>query len=93
MSVTKDDVMKVSHLAKIKLEGSEKVDELCNALNRILGFVEQLNEVDCSGIDDDAEYEAVLHEREDIIEQFDPAVMNSTSCIESNMFVVPKVIK
>lgn len=91
MSVTVDDVKKVAHLAKIKIEDS-KISEIQESMNRILSFVEQLNEVDCSKIDDDIQYISKMHEREDVAEPCDPAVMNNASEKELNMFVVPKVV-
>lgn len=92
MSVTKEDVMKVSRLAKIKVS-DHKVDELCNNLNNILNFVEQLSEVDCSGVDNSVEYATKLHERTDVALQTDPeGVMANAPEKECNMFVVPKVI-
>jgi aspartyl-tRNA(Asn)/glutamyl-tRNA(Gln) amidotransferase subunit C len=91
MSVTKKDVKKVSHLARIRLENS-KIDELCNNLNQILNFVEQLNAVDCSPIDESMQYVSILHERKDIAQECDPAVMNNAPYKECNMFVVPRVV-
>lgn len=91
MSVIIDDVKKVSHLARIKVDES-KIDEICGKLNNILKFVEQLNEVDCSKIDKSMQYVSTLHEREDIAEICDPAVMDNAPQKECNMFVVPKVV-
>jgi aspartyl-tRNA(Asn)/glutamyl-tRNA(Gln) amidotransferase subunit C len=93
MAVTNIDVKKVSHLARIEIEDS-KLDELCNGLNCILNFVDQLNEVDNSKIDnDDCQHHASsMPEREDVVKICDPAVMNNAPQKECNMFVVPKVI-
>jgi len=91
MSVTIEDVEKVSHLAKISIS-KEKAEVMRNDLNKVLHFVEQLASVDCSGIDDSVEYDAKLHEREDVAVQTDPAVMNNAPQKECNMFVVPKVL-
>ncbi|MBO4405347.1 MAG: Asp-tRNA(Asn)/Glu-tRNA(Gln) amidotransferase subunit GatC [Alphaproteobacteria bacterium] len=91
MSVTAEDIEKVSHLAKISVS-KEKAEKMKNDLNKVLHFVEQLSEVDCSGIDDSVEYEAKLHERADIVEETDPDVMDNAPEKECNMFVVPKVL-
>lgn len=91
MSVSINDVKKVAHLARIKLDES-KADELCGSLNSILHFVEQLNEVDCSEVDDDLQYTTTLHERADVAVACDPSVMDNTPQKECNMFVVPKVV-
>ncbi|MBO7537064.1 MAG: Asp-tRNA(Asn)/Glu-tRNA(Gln) amidotransferase subunit GatC [Alphaproteobacteria bacterium] len=91
MSVTIEDVEKVSHLAKISIS-KEKAEKMRNDLNKVLHFVEQLSSVDCSGIDDSVEYDAKLHERTDVAVKTDPAVMDNAPQKECNMFVVPKVL-
>lgn len=91
MTVSVNDVKKVAHLARIKLDDS-KIDNLCNDLNSILKFVEQLAEVDCAQIDDDLQYTTTLHERMDVAVECDPAVMDNAPQKECNMFVVPKVL-
>ena len=91
MSVTTEDVEKVSHLAKISIS-KEKAEIMKNDLNKVLHFVEQLSSVECSGVDDSVEYDAKLHERADIAIETDPAVMNNAPEKECNMFVVPKVL-
>ena len=92
MSVTVNDVKKVCRLARIKISDTEKVLELCDNLNSILTFIEQLNEVDCGQIDETLEYVSTLHERDDIVQESDPAVMDNAPFKECNMFVVPKVV-
>ncbi len=91
MSVTIEDVEKVSHLAKISIS-KEKAEKMRNDLNKVLHFVEQLSSVDCSGIDDSVEYDAKLHERADVAIKTAPAVMDNAPQKECNMFVVPKVL-
>jgi aspartyl-tRNA(Asn)/glutamyl-tRNA(Gln) amidotransferase subunit C len=91
MSVTEEDVRRVSHLARIRIDNS-KVSGIRDDLNEILGFVEQLREVDCEQIDDSLQYVTVLHERKDVVVICDPAVMNNASEKECNMFIVPKVV-
>ncbi len=91
MSVTIEDVEKVSHLAKISIS-KEKAEEMRNDLNKVLHFVEQLSSVDCSGVDNSVEYDAKLHERADVAVKTDPEVMNNSPEKECNMFVVPRVL-
>lgn len=91
MSVTKDDIKKVSHLARIKLN-NEEVEELHNSLNGVLSFVEQLSEVDCSSVDDSVQYSVKLHERADVAVPTSPSVMDNAPQKECNMFVVPKMV-
>lgn len=92
MSVTVDDVKKVSHLARISMNDARKISELCGDLNSILKFVEQLNEIDCSKIDESLQYSTTLHERKDVALNCDPAVMDNAPFKECGMFVVPKVV-
>jgi aspartyl-tRNA(Asn)/glutamyl-tRNA(Gln) amidotransferase subunit C len=91
MSVTEEDVKKVSHLARIRVDDS-KISSVRSDLNDILKFVEQLGEVDCGQIDDSLQYVTSLHERKDIAIVCEPAVMNNACEKECNMFVVPKVV-
>ena len=91
MSVTVEDIEKISHLAKIKVS-KEKAEDLKVSMNKVLHFVEQLSKADCSGIDNSVQYSTKLHEREDIAIETDPAVMDNAPEKECNMFVVPKVL-
>ncbi len=91
MSISMEDIKKVSKLARIKVS-EEKAIELGKSLNNVLNFVEQLSEVDCSMVDDSIQYSTKIHEREDIAIPTDSAVMSNTPEKECNMFVVPKVI-
>ena len=49
MSLDHATVRRIASLARIRLEDHE-VEPLCHELNGILGWIEQLNEVDVSGI-------------------------------------------
>jgi len=91
VSVTDNDVRKVSFLARIRVEDS-KIEEIRDSINQILHFVEQLEEVDCSQIDNSVQYATSLHERPDIAVFGDPAVMNNAPEKGCNMFIVPKVV-
>ncbi len=91
MSVTTEDVEKVSHLAKIRIS-KERAEEMRDDLNKVLRFVEQLSSIDCSEVDNPVEYDAKLHERADIAVKTDPAVMDNAPEKECNLFVVPKVL-
>ena len=50
MSVTKDDVRKVARLSRIAVP-EEKLDTLAGELTGIMGWIEQLNEVDVEGVE------------------------------------------
>ncbi|MDR0753273.1 MAG: Asp-tRNA(Asn)/Glu-tRNA(Gln) amidotransferase subunit GatC [Holosporaceae bacterium] len=91
MSVTESDVRKISYLARIRVDDS-KIHEVQDSLNRILSFVEQLNEIDCSQVEDVFHYSTRLQEREDVVNVCDHALEHNAPAMECNMFVVPKVV-
>jgi aspartyl-tRNA(Asn)/glutamyl-tRNA(Gln) amidotransferase subunit C len=91
MSITKEDVRKISRLACIKIPDAE-FEKVCDGLNNILNFVEQLKQVDCSTVDDSEQCAVGMQERSDVAVPCDPAVMDNAPQKECNMFVVPKVI-
>ncbi|MDR2723929.1 MAG: Asp-tRNA(Asn)/Glu-tRNA(Gln) amidotransferase subunit GatC [Holosporaceae bacterium] len=91
MTVTEDDVKRVSHLARIRIDDS-RIQEIQNSLSNILRFVAQLNEVDCSQVDDAIQYITSLHEREDVVIDGNTGIMDNAPIKECNMFIVPKVV-
>jgi aspartyl-tRNA(Asn)/glutamyl-tRNA(Gln) amidotransferase subunit C len=91
MSVSVEDVKNVAHLARLGVSTSE-IDEMCSKLNQILHFVEQLNEVNCSGGCEVVECAFELHERADIAKPCDQSVMDNAPQKVHNMFVVPKIV-
>ena len=50
MSLSESQVKKIAHLARLKVSGPE-VEKYTNELNKILGFVEQLSEVNTDGVE------------------------------------------
>lgn len=92
MSVTIENVKQVAHLARIKMNEAELL-RYQDSLNQILDFVGHLDQVDCSSIDNTVQYASTLHERKDITEQCEPAVMNNAPQVACNMFVVPKMVQ
>ena len=49
MSLDHATIRRIASLARIRVEEHE-VDDLCHELNGILGWIEQLNEVDVTGV-------------------------------------------
>ena len=49
MSLDRDDVRKIAFLARIKIEDAE-LEPLADELNSIIGWVEQLGEVNTDGV-------------------------------------------
>ena len=100
MSVDTETVARIAALARIRLEEGE-LDAMVPELNAILGFVEQLGEVDVSGIEPmTAVIENHLRLRDDVIDA-DPLtgggkrddVLANAPVAEHGFFGVPKVIE
>jgi aspartyl-tRNA(Asn)/glutamyl-tRNA(Gln) amidotransferase subunit C len=100
MSVDKATVAKIASLARLKM-GEDELDRMVPELNGILAWVEQLGEVDCSGIEPmTAVIPNSLRLREDVIDA-DPltgggkrdAVLANAPAAEHGFFGVPKVIE
>lgn len=63
--LTRDEAARVAALAKLELTG-EELDHAARDLASILGFVEQIADVDTSGIDADAAEDAAPPLRNDV---------------------------
>ena len=100
MSVDKATVAKIAALARIKM-GDDELERMVPELNGILDWVEQLGEVDCSGVEPmTAVIENHLRLREDVVDA-DPKtgggrredVLANAPAAEHGFFGVPKVIE
>jgi len=100
MSVDKETVTKIASLARIAINDDEAA-ALVPELNNILGWVEQLGEVDVSGVDPmTAVIPNALRMRDDIINA-DPLtgggvrdkILANAPDSEDGFFAVPKVIE
>jgi aspartyl-tRNA(Asn)/glutamyl-tRNA(Gln) amidotransferase subunit C len=95
MSVSKDDVRKVARLSRIAVP-EERLDELAGELNGILGWIDQLNEVDVSGVEPmTSVVETKLPMREDIVTDgnIQDQVLANAPRTEDGFFVVPKSVE
>ncbi|MDF2433453.1 MAG: aspartyl-tRNA(Asn)/glutamyl-tRNA(Gln) amidotransferase subunit [Mucilaginibacter sp.] len=50
MTIDEETVDKIAHLARLELTGDEK-QGMIKDMNKILGFMDKLNEIDTSGIE------------------------------------------
>ena len=95
MSLDKATVVRIATLAKIYIEDSE-IDVFTKELNKIVHWVEQLNEVDVEGVEPMTGVSGMtLREREDNILDggyAEKIVINSKEK-KNNSFSVPKVIE
>ncbi|MEM7214247.1 MAG: Asp-tRNA(Asn)/Glu-tRNA(Gln) amidotransferase subunit GatC [Pseudomonadota bacterium] len=95
MSVDLDTVKRVAKLARIAVDDA-KAEKMQGELNVILGFVEQLNEVDIDGVEPmTSVVEMEMKKREDIINDGDKPddVTINAPASEDHFFMVPKVIE
>lgn len=95
MSVTPEQVRHIANLARIAMS-DEELERLVPELNNILGWVEQLGEVDTDGIEPLATViEQKLRMREDAVTEGncrDDILANAPDA-EHGFFAVPKVIE
>lgn len=94
MSVTRKEVEHIAHLAKLKLEESE-LDSLTNDLNQILNYVDQLNELDTSGVEPLSH--PIMNRKPLRDDKLKPSVAQSDALKNSSQhddefFLVPKVL-
>ncbi|MFA7414887.1 MAG: Asp-tRNA(Asn)/Glu-tRNA(Gln) amidotransferase subunit GatC [Rhizobium sp.] len=95
MSVDLATVKRVAHLARIALS-DEEADRMMGELNGILGFVEQLSEVDVSGVEPMTSVTPMaMKKRQDVVTdggKADDIVANAPET-DRNFFLVPKVVE
>ncbi len=99
MAVDKEIMRKVAHLARIA-EPEERLAPLAEEISGILGWIEQLNEVDIEGVEAMAStVDVSLPMREDNLQegptgggQPDNIVANAPKT-QDHFFVVPKVVE
>ena len=95
MSIDTETARRVAKLARIKVE-DEALPALANEFNAILGFVEQLTEVDVEGVEPMVSVTPMrLKRREDVVtdgDQQDKILSNAPDAREG-FFAVPKVVE
>ena len=95
MSVTAETVRHVAKLARIAMTDAE-IAELVPELNQILGWVDQLAEVDTDGVEPlTAVIDLKLRLREDVVNDGDvrDRILLNAPDAQHGFFAVPKVIE
>ncbi len=95
MSVDKETVKKIASLSRIAVTEAE-ADALVPELNNILGWVEQLSEVDCSNVEPmTAVIPNKLRLRDDVVTDGNvrDKVLANAPVADHGFFAVPKVIE
>jgi aspartyl-tRNA(Asn)/glutamyl-tRNA(Gln) amidotransferase subunit C len=95
MSVDATTVRRIAHLARIAVADDE-IEPLRGEINAILAFVEQLSEVDVSGIEPMTSVTPMtMKKRADVVTDGgdSDAVLKNAPAAERNYFLVPKVVE
>jgi aspartyl-tRNA(Asn)/glutamyl-tRNA(Gln) amidotransferase subunit C len=95
MSLTREDVRKIAFLARIRIADDE-LDSLAGELNNIIGWVEQLGEVDTSGVEPMTSVaEMTLAQRADAVTDGNvpEKVLANAPDREGDFYAVPKVVE
>ena len=95
MSVTPEQVRHIANLARIAMS-DEEIERFVPELNNILGWVEQLGEVDTDGVEPLATViEQKLRLRDDAVTDGDcrDDIVANAPDAEHGFFAVPKVIE
>jgi len=94
MNIDEETVNKIAHLARLELSAEEKVETIKD-MNRILGFMDKLNEVDTSAVEPLIYMSAEINVlREDVVKQeitHEEALLNAPEK-DKDFFHVAKVI-
>ena len=95
MSVDAATVKRIGRLARIRIEANE-VETYAGELNTILGFVEQLGEVDVTGVEPMTSVTPMqLRRRDDVVTDggYPEKIVANAPLTEDNFFMVPKVVE
>lgn len=95
MSVDAATVKRIGRLARIRIEEGE-VSKYQDELNAILGFVEQLGEVDVAGVEPMTSVTPMkLRRRDDVVSDggYPEQIVANAPLAEDNFFMVPKVVE
>jgi aspartyl-tRNA(Asn)/glutamyl-tRNA(Gln) amidotransferase subunit C len=95
MSVDAADVRRIAHLARISLDES-RVEAMRGEINGILGWIEQLEEVNVEGVEPMTSVTPMkLAMRKDEVTDggYPERVLSNAPNADGNFFVVPKVVE
>ncbi len=95
MSLSHDDVKKIAHLARIKIDDAE-LETLRAELNNIIGWVEQLSKVDTDGIEPmTSVVGTTLGQRNDSVSELDLSdkILANAPDRVGDFYAVPKVVE
>jgi aspartyl-tRNA(Asn)/glutamyl-tRNA(Gln) amidotransferase subunit C len=95
MSVDAATVRRIAHLARIAV-AEEEIEHLRGELNAMLSFVEQLSEVDVTGVEPMTSVTPMaMKKRDDVVTDGGIAedIVRNAPAMDDNFFLVPKVVE
>ena len=95
MAIDQDTVRRIAALARLKLDEGQ-IPALESELNAMLAWVEQLQEVDCTGVEPMTSVVAQAPKmREDVVTDggYPDDIVKNAPLAEGHFFVVPKVVE
>ncbi|KAA0916815.1 Asp-tRNA(Asn)/Glu-tRNA(Gln) amidotransferase subunit GatC [Aquicoccus porphyridii] len=95
MSIDKETAAKVAKLARIRVD-DDRLEALAGEFNAVLGFIEQLGEVDVEGVEPMVSVTPMrLKRREDVVTDggMQKKVLSNAPDAREGFFAVPKVVE
>jgi aspartyl-tRNA(Asn)/glutamyl-tRNA(Gln) amidotransferase subunit C len=95
MSIDVTEVRRIAHLARLRLDEQE-LDGYADTLSRILGLIEQMNEVDTTGVSPMAHpLDMELRLRADAVTESDQRdkFQENAPATDAGLYLVPRVIE
>jgi aspartyl-tRNA(Asn)/glutamyl-tRNA(Gln) amidotransferase subunit C len=99
MSLTRSDIDRIAHLARLELD-EQKSERMLTKLNDFFGIVETMRAVDTTGVQPLAHPAAIVRDialrlRDDVVSEPDQRQANQRSApaVEDGLFLVPRVIE
>ncbi len=95
MSVDQATVHRIAHLSRIRID-EDQARTLQGELNGILGWIEQLNEVDVEGVEPMTSVQPMdIPQRRDVVTDggYANKVVANAPASEDSYFMVPKVVE
>ncbi len=95
MSLDRDDVVKIAHLARLAIDEAD-IPRYARELSNILALVEQMNRVDTTDVEPMAHpLDTRQRLRPDVLTEDDQRELFQTNApqVEAGLYLVPKVIE
>lgn len=95
MSLSRDEVLKIAHLARLGIESSD-IEQYSTSLSNILDLIEQMNQLDTANIAPMAHpLDQTQRLREDLVTESNRRELFQSIApqVEAGLYLVPKVIE